>query len=72
MSAAFSDFPHPDVHRAGRATRPGALWRELLAAWLQRRRERYQLLQLSERELRDIGITRCDAVREAAKPLWRD
>ena len=72
MSAAFSDFPHPAVRRAGRGARRGTLWRELLAAWLQRRRERYQLLQLTERELRDIGITRCDAVREAAKPLWRD
>jgi uncharacterized protein YjiS (DUF1127 family) len=72
MSAAFSDFPHPAVHRAGRGARAGALWRERLAAWLQRRRERCELLKLNERELRDIGITRCDALREAAKPLWRD
>ena len=72
MSAAFSDFPHPAVHRAGRGAKRGALWRELLATWLQRRRERHQLLQLTERELRDIGITRGDALREAAKPLWRD
>ncbi len=31
MSAAFSDFPHPAVRRAGRGARRGALWRELLA-----------------------------------------
>ena len=35
--------------------------------------ERAQLLTLSERELRDIGISRLDAIREADKPLrqWR-
>lgn len=34
-------------------------------------RERAQLLAMSERERRDIGITRCDALREADKPFWR-
>jgi uncharacterized protein YjiS (DUF1127 family) len=35
--------------------------------------ERAQLLSLDERELRDIGITRLDAIREADRPLsqWR-
>lgn len=35
--------------------------------------ERAQLLRLDERELRDIGITRLDALREADRPLrqWR-
>ncbi len=32
--------------------------------------ERSQLLSLSERELRDIGISRVDAIREANRPLW--
>lgn len=35
-------------------------------------REREQLLALSDRELRDIGISRADAIHEARKPLWRD
>ncbi len=34
-------------------------------------RERAELLRLSERELRDIGISRVDAIREADRPLWR-
>jgi len=35
--------------------------------------ERAQLLALNERELRDIGISRLDAIREASRPLrqWR-
>jgi uncharacterized protein YjiS (DUF1127 family) len=33
--------------------------------------ERAQLLALDERILRDIGITRVDALREADRPLWR-
>ncbi len=41
--------------------------------WLYHRRhcERAQLLALTERERRDIGISRLDAVREAGKPFWR-
>ena len=34
-------------------------------------RERAQLLALGERERRDIGISRCEAIREARKPFWR-
>lgn len=33
--------------------------------------ERRELLALDERELRDIGITRTDAIRVAERPLWR-
>jgi len=33
--------------------------------------ERAQLLSLNERELRDIGISRVDAIREADRPLWQ-
>ncbi len=32
--------------------------------------ERAQLLSLNDRELRDIGISRVDALREADRPLW--
>ncbi len=40
----------------------------MLAARRDLRRERAQLLALSDRDLHDIGITRLDAVREAEKP----
>lgn len=34
--------------------------------------QRRQLLQLSDRQLNDIGITRVDAFQEASKPFWQD
>ena len=42
-----------------------------LAAWRHRARGRTQLAHLSERELRDIGLTAAEAARECAKPFWR-
>jgi len=64
------------------ANGPSAKWlsslRCALAAftrrvWLYRQvqQERAQLRALSDRELRDIGISRSDALREAKKPFWR-
>lgn len=44
---------------------------EMLQIWRRRAQERRQLLAMSDRGLRDIGITRVDAWREANKPLWR-
>lgn len=41
-------------------------------SWCVRAQERRMLLQLDERMLKDIGITRVDAAREAMKPFWRD
>ncbi|MBV8534125.1 MAG: DUF1127 domain-containing protein [Alphaproteobacteria bacterium] len=42
-----------------------------LWVYRQNHRERAQLRALSDRELRDIGISRCDALQEAKKPFWR-
>ena len=50
----------------------GRTGRHLAVLWAELRRaaqERAQLLSLDERELRDIGITRVDALREADRPL---
>lgn len=41
-----------------------------LARLWEHRRERAELLSLSERELKDIGINRYDAVMEANRPFW--
>ncbi|WP_338531960.1 DUF1127 domain-containing protein [Nitratireductor thuwali] len=41
---------------------------ELMA---QRRRTRMALQELSDHQLKDIGISRADAFREAAKPFWK-
>ena len=35
-----------------------------------RRRSRLDLLELNDHQLKDIGISRCDAHREAMRPLW--
>jgi uncharacterized protein YjiS (DUF1127 family) len=55
--------------------RPGlAAWLlravELVLGWQEVARQRRALLALDERLLKDIGITRADAVREASRPFW--
>ena len=42
-----------------------------LREWLRRSNERYALTQLSERQLRDIGLDGYRIRLEAAKPFWR-
>lgn len=54
---------------ASRATTTGVA---LLRAWRQRARSRRDLAQLDARLLRDIGLERAVAMREACKPFWRD
>lgn len=34
-------------------------------------KQRHALSQLSDDQLKDIGITRVDALREAGKPFWK-
>jgi uncharacterized protein YjiS (DUF1127 family) len=41
-----------------------------LMQWRQRARARHELQNLSDRTLRDLGITRCDVTYEASKPFW--
>ncbi|MEJ0067630.1 MAG: DUF1127 domain-containing protein [Pseudomonadota bacterium] len=43
-----------------------------LIVGLRRRRQRYDLAQLDDRMLRDMGISRVEAERESHKPFWRD
>ena len=43
----------------------------MVAVWRQRARQRRQLARLDDALLKDIGLTRCDAEMEAAKPFWR-
>jgi uncharacterized protein YjiS (DUF1127 family) len=54
--------------------RPGKVLQRALAAlvdWNERYRQRVHLGQLDERMLRDMGLTRADAVGEYDKPFWR-
>jgi uncharacterized protein YjiS (DUF1127 family) len=43
---------------------------DLIAIWGERWRQRRALAALDDRLLGDIGLTRADVAREAAKPFW--
>jgi uncharacterized protein YjiS (DUF1127 family) len=43
-----------------------------LLHWHELARQRRALLALSDDMLKDIGITRVEAEREARRPFWRD
>jgi len=43
----------------------------LIANWIERARQRKALAGLDDHTLRDIGVTRVEAVRESDKPFWR-
>ena len=48
-------------------------WRHIgrtISSWLARSRQRKALAELDDRLLRDIGITRTEARKEAARPFW--
>ena len=44
---------------------------DILLTWQERATQRHALAALEARMLRDMGLTRADAWREAAKPFWR-
>ncbi len=44
---------------------------ERFTCYRRARRERAQLLAFGERDLRDLGLSRVDALRVANRPLWR-
>jgi uncharacterized protein YjiS (DUF1127 family) len=43
----------------------------IIRLWRRRAQESRQLLALSDTDLRDTGLSRSDAWREASKPFWR-
>ena len=60
------------AHRLARAA--GALLAAVtdrILAWQARARERRLLAGMDDRQLRDLGIRRADALEEADKPFWR-
>lgn len=42
-----------------------------LDLWQQRLRDRDMLRQMTTAQLKDIGVSRADALNEAEKPFWR-
>jgi uncharacterized protein YjiS (DUF1127 family) len=45
---------------------------ETVLTWLDRVHRRRTLDRLSDHTLKDIGLSRADADREARRPFWRD
>jgi uncharacterized protein YjiS (DUF1127 family) len=41
-----------------------------IAEWRRRSRSRSELRRLADADLRDLGVTRCDAESEGGKPFW--
>ena len=44
----------------------------VVSTWHERAHQRRQLLDLDDRLLEDIGISREEALAKAARPFWRD
>jgi uncharacterized protein YjiS (DUF1127 family) len=55
------------VSRLMRVVRSLARWIDSL---LERRRTRLALLEMTDDQLKDIGVSRCDAHREGIRPFW--
>ena len=73
MSVAFA---RKLTRPAGQGPAPSRFAMPLLTLqkWLSRLRRRKALRELAERDqhlLRDIGLSRAEALREAAKPFWQ-
>jgi uncharacterized protein YjiS (DUF1127 family) len=50
-------------------------WRHMTARWIARSRQRRALREIAERAddylLKDMGVSRAEALREADKPFWQ-
>lgn len=66
MTIAIPHTHRPSPLRAAAARAAAAIRR-----WWQWRHDRWELLSMDERELRDIGLSRTDARRIAGRPVWR-
>lgn len=68
-------FLHPSPNSSRATDRVIGLNRRIartLRRWRQRMREREALLQLSYRDMRDIGATPAEISWEASQPFWRE
>lgn len=76
--ATIETIPYASLgtRRSVRRTYVGRLVRVVAscARWignlLERRRSRLALLEMTDEQLKDIGVSRCDAHREGIRPFW--
>ncbi len=66
----LSRFSEPAAARRTDQVRPFR-WLSALFAMNERWRQRQELMELDDRMLADIGISREEARREAGNPFWR-
>jgi uncharacterized protein YjiS (DUF1127 family) len=61
------------LHYSSQAPLAGTLiaFRQILATWRERARQRRELVNLDYRTMRDLGISPTDVQFEANKPFWR-
>lgn len=70
-----SRYPRAETGTAGIPSSLGQLVlriRQTLNMWYDRSQERRHLAALPDHLLRDIGIDRTSALKEASKSFWRD
>ena len=61
----------PDRDRTGVLHHALARIGSEVAEWRRRSRDQRELAAMSDRSLRDVGLTSYDATYEASKPFWR-
>jgi uncharacterized protein YjiS (DUF1127 family) len=71
-SASRSSFSSSVGGTIRRISRTGLIICDTLFVWLERVRQRRQLLSLSDQMLSDIGVSRADVFKECEKPFWRE
>ncbi|MBL8259528.1 MAG: DUF1127 domain-containing protein [Candidatus Competibacteraceae bacterium] len=67
---ASSCLELPSSSPVGFSLRAQSAWLKL-CGWRELYRQRRALLALDDAMLKDIGISRVDALREGSKPFWR-
>lgn len=76
MSSSLSQTASSSLQRrsmaavSGRKSVGAGTKKGLLELWWERRALRCKLAELDDHLLRDIGVTREDAIAEARKPFW--
>jgi len=55
----------------GQPMRPLAILSRAVRVWRILKRTRRRLAELDDRQLRDVGLTRGQALREHSKPFWK-
>jgi uncharacterized protein YjiS (DUF1127 family) len=70
-SASLRSFSSGVVNAVRRMSSTSLVIHDTVCVWLERIRQRRQLLSLSDQMLSDIGVSRAEAFKECEKPFWR-